>query len=152
MALLQNTSNCGCACVGIAGNVFSATAGKQSRHASQHVRDVHAVMHAGIANSRFPLIGGGEKRSRHSRRMRNPQFYVSGKRPVAFYRQTSNIKRTLVGDEIVDHSDVVRASPVGAAPTTSSLSTSHMASVNWAKRTARQDEKHWSFGIWCDLY
>ena len=26
--------------------------------------------------------GDGEKRSRHSRRMRNPQFYVSGKRPV----------------------------------------------------------------------
>ena len=27
-------------------------------------------------------IGGGEKRSRHSRRMRNLQFYVSGKRPM----------------------------------------------------------------------
>ena len=26
---------------------------------------------------------GGGKRSRHSRRMRNPQFYVSGKRPMA---------------------------------------------------------------------
>ena len=44
----------GCAC---AGNVFP-------------------VMHVGIAN---PLWWG--KRSRHSRRMRNPQFYVSGKRP-----------------------------------------------------------------------
>ena len=39
------------------------------------------------------------------------------------YRQTSNISRTLVGNEIVDHSDVVGASPVGAAPTTSSFST-----------------------------
>ena len=39
------------------------------------------------------------------------------------YRQVSNIRRTLVGDEIVDHSDVVGASPVGAAPTTSSFST-----------------------------
>ena len=29
----------------------------------------------------------------------------------------------LVGNEIVDHSDVVGASPVGAAPTTSSFST-----------------------------
>ena len=28
-------------------------------------------------------IGGGGKRSRHSRRMRNLQFYVSGKRPIA---------------------------------------------------------------------
>ena len=39
------------------------------------------------------------------------------------YRQVSNIKRTLVGNNIVDHSDVVGASPVGAAPTTSSFST-----------------------------
>ena len=33
------------------------------------------------------------------------------------YRQVSNIRRTLVGNKIVDNSDV------GAAPTTSSLST-----------------------------
>ena len=38
-------------------------------------------------------------------------------------RQTSNISRALVGDEIVDHLDVVGASPVGAAPTASSFST-----------------------------
>ena len=35
------------------------------------------------------------------------------------YGQTSNISRPLVGNKIVDHSDVVGASPVGAAPTTS---------------------------------
>ena len=39
------------------------------------------------------------------------------------YRKTSCISRTLVGNKIVDHSDVVGASPVGAAPTTSSFST-----------------------------
>ena len=39
------------------------------------------------------------------------------------YRQVSNIRRTLVGNQTVDHSDVVGASPVGAAPTTSSFST-----------------------------
>ena len=39
------------------------------------------------------------------------------------YRQTSNIRRVLVGNIIVDNSDVVGASPVGAAPTASSLST-----------------------------
>ena len=39
------------------------------------------------------------------------------------YRKTSNISRTFVGDKIVDNSDVVGASPVGAAPTTSSFST-----------------------------
>ena len=49
-----------------------------SRHASRHVRDARAVMHVGIANPRW-----WGKRSQHSRRMRNPQFYVSGKRPIA---------------------------------------------------------------------
>ena len=38
------------------------------------------------------------------------------------YCQTSNISHKL-GDTIVDHSDVVGASPVGTALTTSSLST-----------------------------
>ena len=39
------------------------------------------------------------------------------------YGQVSNIRRTLVGNKISEHSDVVGASPVGAAPTTSSFST-----------------------------
>ena len=39
------------------------------------------------------------------------------------YCQASNIRHTLVGNELVYHSDVVGASPVGAAPTTSSFST-----------------------------
>ena len=39
------------------------------------------------------------------------------------YRQVYNIRRTLVDNKIVDQSDVVGASPVGAAPTTSSFST-----------------------------
>ena len=43
--------------------------------------------------------------------------------PDSIYRQFSNIRRTLAGYKIVDHSDVVGASPVGAAPTTSSFST-----------------------------
>ena len=37
------------------------------QHASRHVRDVRAVMHVGIVNPRWR-----GKRSRHSRRMRNP--------------------------------------------------------------------------------
>ena len=32
-----------------------------------------------------------------------------------YYHQVSNIRRTLVGNTIVDHSDVAGASPVGAA-------------------------------------
>ena len=68
------------------------------------------------------------------------------------YRQVSNIRRTLVGNKIVDHSDVVGASSVGAAPTTSSFSTLHMALLDLAKTTARRDEKHLSFGISCGSY
>ena len=37
--------------------------------------------------------------------------------------QTSDISRILLGYEIADHSDVVGASPVGAAPTISTFST-----------------------------
>ena len=37
--------------------------------------------------------------------------------------QTPNVSGTLVDNTIFDHSDVVGAPPVGAAPTTSSFST-----------------------------
>ena len=47
------------------------------------------------------------------------------------YNKISNISHTLAGNNIVDHSDVVGASPVGAAPTTSSFSTQYLASVHW---------------------
>ena len=50
---------------------------RRSRHASRHARHARALMHVGIANPRWR-----GKRSRHSRRMRNPLFYVSGKRPI----------------------------------------------------------------------
>ena len=53
------------------------TASSRSRHASRHVRDARAVMHVGIVNPRW--LG---KRSRHSRRMRNTLFCISGKRPM----------------------------------------------------------------------
>ena len=39
------------------------------------------------------------------------------------YHKISDISCILVGSKIVDNSDVVGASPVGAAPTTSSFST-----------------------------
>ena len=43
---------------------------------------------------------------------------------TALYRRhTSNISHKLVGNKLVDHSDVVGASPVGAAPTKTSFST-----------------------------
>ena len=42
---------------------------------------------------------------------------------ISAYCQASNIRHTLAGNKSVDHSDVVGALPVGAAPTTSSFST-----------------------------
>ena len=40
-----------------------------------------------------------------------------------YYRKPANIRRTLVSNNMVDHSDVVGASLVGVAPTTSSFLT-----------------------------
>ena len=40
---------------------FSHRRGLASRYASRYVRDAHAVMHAGIANWRFPLKSAVEK-------------------------------------------------------------------------------------------
>ena len=51
-----------------------------------------------------------------------PRIFKAGHEKL-HYRKVSNIRRTFVGNTIVDHSDVVGASPVGAAPTTSSFST-----------------------------
>ena len=78
--------------------------------------------------------------------------YVRTCLPKPLYRKTSNISCTLVGNKIVDHSDVVGASPVGAAPTTSSFSIRHLASRDWAKKAARQYENIFSVEIWCVLY
>ena len=50
-------------------------------------------------------------------------IYIATDPILSQYRQTSNIIGTLVGNETADPSHVVGASPVGAAPTTSSFST-----------------------------
>ena len=50
-------------------------------------------------------------------------FVPVATRATSYYRKTSTISRTLVGNKIVDISDVVGASPVGAAPAISSFST-----------------------------
>ena len=51
------------------------------------------------------------------------KFAVSVESSRNIYRKISDIRRTLVGNKILDHSDVVGASPIGVAPTTSSFST-----------------------------
>ena len=65
----------------------------------------------------------------------------------SIYCKASNISCTLVHNKIVDHSDVVGASPVGAAPNTSSFSTWHLASRDSAKKAARQYENLLSVGF-----
>ena len=52
----------------------------------------------------------------------NTLFFCKNKVCKTFPK-TSNMRRTLGGNKIVDHSDVAGASPVGAAPTTYSFST-----------------------------
>ena len=48
-------------------------------------------------------------------------MYVQSYYIIQYYLQISNMNLTLVGNIIVDLSDVVGALPVGAAPTTSSF-------------------------------
>ena len=48
-------------------------------------------------------------------------YHRGGGAFISTYCQISNIRHTLVENRIIDLSDVVRASPSGAAPTTSSL-------------------------------
>ena len=55
------------------------------------MRHARAMMHVGIANT---LWRG--KRSRHSRRMHNPHFYASGKRPIATKRGRKAILTSLL--------------------------------------------------------
>ena len=63
------------------------------------------------------------------------------------YRQTSYIRRTLIGNKIVDHSDLIGVAPIGALHLHLD-----MVSLDWAKSPGRRDVKHLSFGIWCALY
>ena len=72
--------------------------------------------------------------------------------------QMSNIRHNLLGNKIVDHSYAVGALsdsfavgvlPVGTAPTTYSFFTQHLASTDWAKKTARQNKKHKFWDLMC---
>ena len=69
------------------------------------------------------------------------------------YRQVSNIRRALVGNKIVDHSDVIGASPVGAAPTTSSFSTSTPGFIGLSKDICKVRRETFKFGdlVWLIL-
>ena len=73
-----------CACAGNAGNIFPATDFKwKSLISDPGMHHGTCVTHVPWCMSGLLTCGGGGKRSRHSRRMRNSQLYVSGKRPFA---------------------------------------------------------------------
>ena len=84
MGLLPDTSNCGL-------RMRRECRERFPRHQRQRKPLVSDPgMHHGTCVSHVPWCmsrsltrGGRGKCSRHSRRMRNPQFYVSGKRPIA---------------------------------------------------------------------
>ena len=62
-------------------------------------------------------------------------------------RKTSYIRRTLVGNKIVDHSDHRLSALLQLH-----LHSRHLASMDWAKTAERRDDKHLSDVIWCALY
>ena len=57
---------------------------------------------------------------------------------LLLYCQTFDIRGTLVGNKIVDHSDVVGASPGGTASTTSSFSINTW--LQWIQQRQLQDK------------
>ena len=59
--------------------------------------------------------------------------------PKITYLQVSNIRRTLIGIKVVDHSDVVGASPAGAAPTATSFNSRLNAWLQYIARIQLQD-------------
>ena len=75
-----------CACAGNAGIVFPPPrVSDPEMHHGTYVTHVPWCI-PGLLTSGFLWSRWRGKRSRHSRRMRNPQFYVSGKRPMATRR------------------------------------------------------------------
>ena len=81
---------------------------------------LEALNHGCIHSSKVPLyVTHGDMNKR--------PIFCRKKSPMIFsilsYRKISNIRHIWDFNKIIDHSYVVGASPVGAAPTTSSLST-----------------------------
>ena len=67
------------------------------------------------------------------------------------YHKMSNTRRSLLGNKLADHPDVVGASPVGAAPTTCTSSFSLNTCRQWIGQKQLQQEMRniyvWGFGV-----
>ena len=88
-ASCQIRKTVGCACSGNAGSVFAATVSDPDMHYGTCEMHVPWCM-PGLLISKFPWSQWRRKRSRHSRLMRNPQFYVSGKRSMPWCKSGTN--------------------------------------------------------------
>ena len=89
------------------------------------ITQVIAILHQRqgyFAGFHRDTIESNKTTEQHSNLLRMDMMFLD-LRYVDKYRQVSNISRTSAGNKFVDHSDVVGASPVGAAPTASSIST-----------------------------
>ena len=91
----------GCTCAG-RGNVFSTTTVLQSRHASRHVTYVPWCMPGSLTGG-FIWSRWRGKRSRYSRRMRNPSFYVFCKRPITTTKLSSHHDENIVASGCLVH-------------------------------------------------
>ena len=86
---------------------FPATAGKRSQHASRHSRDARAMMHAGVANWRFPLkLAAGENGIPGACAIRNfaiwQEAHIQTARPTAPYMKhimTKHFNQTISSSE-----------------------------------------------------
>ena len=79
--------------------------------------------------------------NRYSQTRRQTYRHRDKRHEYRDYHQTSNISRIFVGKKCWSLR-VDGASSAGAAPTTSSFSTQHLVSMDWAKTTTRRDDKH----------
>ena len=77
--------------------------------------------------------------------------FMITRRSKAYYRQTSSIRHTLVGTTIIDHSDVVGAAPVGAAPTQLHLHSELNIWLQWILQRHLQDEKRYILALEFDV-
>ena len=85
--------------------------------------ELHVLVSSQVSNPSYkihPDQGPGNQQDLSSENKLN--IHINGLLQKT-YRQISNIICTLLGSKIVYHSDVIGASPVGAAPTTSSFPT-----------------------------
>ena len=119
-----------CACAGNAGNAFPATTSKQSRHASRHVCDARALMHAGIASS-FRWSWWRGKTFRHSGRMRTRNFMYLARPPwdLGFYTETW----TGASATVQRYFQMIRYFPQRCDDTSSRLVSVHSKVGQWLK-------------------